>query len=79
MNEGTPKSAEELKGEAIIKVTQFRDEVVGLVGICGDGTHPLTEALEELEALQDDEITPERINKIVGDAENVKDSVCDFR
>ncbi len=79
MNEGEPKSVDELKQEAIIKITQFRDEVVGLVGICGDGTHPLTEAIEELDMLQDNEITPEKIDKIVADAENAKDSVCDFR
>lgn len=79
MNEGVPQSLEELRKEARIKITRFRDEVVGLVGICGDGTHPLTEALEELEALKSDEITQERLDRIVIDAERVKDTACDFR
>lgn len=44
--------------EAIAKVSILRAEVVGLVGICGPDTHPLTELLEALER-RDPNVNPD--------------------
>ncbi len=41
---------------AVQTVTAIRAEVVQIVGICGQGTHPLTELLE---ALERQEVRPE--------------------
>jgi len=76
MNEGISKSIEDLREEAIAKVSMWRDEVVGLVGICGRGTHRIVEILEELEK---SDIKQEDLERLVAEAEEVKSNVCDFR
>ena len=37
------------KSDAISVVATLRAEVVSIVGVCGKGTHPLTELLDKLE------------------------------
>lgn len=59
--------------EAVAKVALLRSEVVCLVGICGQGTHPLTELLEKLENL---ELRPD---DAVEQAEVIREHVMDFR
>jgi len=59
--------------DAIVFVEAVRCEVVSLVGICGYGTHPLTEILD---ALSEEKIDPELA---VVQAFAVRDRVSDFR
>lgn len=54
-------------------VTAIRGEVVAIVGICGEGTHPLTELLEKLEK---GDINPE---EAVEEATAIRARVPDFR
>ena len=58
---------------AAVKVAQLRVEVVTLVGICGYGTHPLTEILDQL---KERDISP---SEAVAEATRIREKTIDFR
>ncbi len=60
---------------AVQVVTVLRAEVVGIVGICGRGTHPLTDILEDLEQRKHG-VRPE---DAVVKAQEIRNSIADFR
>ena len=60
---------------ALVQVRAIRQEVVAIVGICGRGTHPLTELIEELEKCEPT-LTPEAA---VREATKIRNSLADFR
>lgn len=59
--------------EAMGQVNLIRAEVVALVGICGRGTHPLTELLQSLQRGDKDP------DEAVAEAQAIRESVTDFR
>ena len=64
------------KAQAICRILIIRDEVVMHVGICGRGTHPLTELIEALEAGEEKDLD---LEQAVEQAERVKNDLVSFR
>ena len=63
-----------MEQEAAVRTVEFlRSEVVTLVGICGRGTHPLSDLLEDL---KEGRVRPE---EAVEKATKIRNSVSDFR
>lgn len=59
--------------DAIASISEMRQEVVGRMGICGRGTHQLTELLD---ALDGDKIDPD---EALRQAAAVPEGTTDFR